>query len=290
MIFEKDLTIFHDDDSTFTEFSRELRDYNRDDVAITLTTGDFLYVGLFKPFTELYLELVTANTSGLSVITGEFFSKAAADFAALPFFIDESVGFSRSAFLKWNLAPGETPNTTDWEKTTINGDELFWVRFSVNVNTIAMTMRGLNILFSNDNELEKEVSTIERFLPDGDISFAPLHQRIVLDIVDAIRNRGQSKRLEDPTGSSIDRIEMITKWDFLDLTQIAQAATYLALSKIFFAASDSPEDNHQIRGLRYKQLGDSALASYWLSLDIDDDGIQDDVEAATDTRIIVQRV
>ena len=90
----------------------------------------------------------------------------------------------------------------------------------MNVNTIAMTMRGLNILFSNDNELEKEVSTIERFLPDGDISFAPLHQRIVLDIVDAIRNRGQSKRLEDPTNSSIDRIEMITKFDFLDTTQI----------------------------------------------------------------------
>jgi len=280
MIFEKDLTILIDGN----EFSKDMADFNRDDVNTGLPSGNFIHAGLYKPFTELYWEFTTASTTA-AVLTGEYFDGTA--FVPLPFFNDGTIDFNiplgRSAFMKWK-------NPDDWAKTTVAGDDLFWVRFSPDTLITSMGIRGIGILFSDDNELEKEVSTISRFLPDGDISFAPLHQRIVLDIVDAIRNRGQSKRLEDPTNSSIDRIEMITKFDFLDVTQIRQAATYLALAKIFFANSDSPEDNHQIRGLRYKQQGDAALASYWLSLDLNDDGIQDDVEAATDTRIIVQRV
>lgn len=125
-LFENDLIVFHDDNSVFTDFSLEASDYKRDPFKIELSsTQDYLYAGLYKPFGFIYFEPKVSNTVS-NVLTAEFFDGT--DFVSLANFLDRSKGFTRAGFIEWKR------NQTDWEKTTINGEELFWIRFRPNAD------------------------------------------------------------------------------------------------------------------------------------------------------------
>ncbi len=282
MQFERDLSILLDDSATFKEFSRELQDYQRDEATFIIPVAGFLYVGLYKPFDALYFEGVTFNVN-TSVMKGEFFNGTA--FVSLDFFVDNSNGFSRSAFFNWN-------KSDNWAISDVNGDSLFWVRFSVNVATSSMTTRALNILFSDDTQLLAENSTIlERFLPEGQVTFASLHQRTRDTIVQAIRNRGQfTKKGNDETQTGRGLINDVTKWDFLKIDQVREAAINLVLSNIYLQASDQPEDIWQVRHNHYKDKGNQHLQTFFLSLDRDDDGKEDESENRMTSAINVVRI
>jgi len=271
MIFERDLTIFVDT----TEHSQALADYNRDDVTFTLLSSQFLHVGLYKPFNKLYWEFVTADTAGVT-LTAEYFNGTS--FVPLNFFVDETLDLARSGTQTWQ-------RPEDWTTTTVNGDDLFWVRFSVSVDTSSLTLRGLNILFANDNDLAKENSTITRFLPTGANSFAPLHERVRDDIVQMIRNRGRSTRKLNATLS-----ENITKWDFLDSQEIRNAAIYFALEKIYFQASDGTADKWLQRSVQSRAMAGEAMNLFFLTLDDNDDGVVDTNENLKLTAIEVKRI
>ena len=277
MIFEKDLTIHHDDNSSFTELSRELNDYQRDSAtfALTQTTG-FIYIGLYKPFNALYSEFVTPNTN-TSIITAGYYNGT--DFnTPLPFFIDETNGYSRSGFQKWN-------KPDDWVASSVNGDTLFWIQLEVDVTTTAMEFRAINILFSNDNELKKELSTVSKYLPPNEISFAPMHSSVRDDIVQSLRNRGKAKSADGD-----DKLSNLTKWDILDIDEVWTAAKYFALEKIFFQASDSIDDKWSARKKWASQEGNKAFDLIYLSIDTNDNGIAESDEAMKTQVIEVLRI
>ncbi len=108
-----DLFIKHDDDSSFSDFSVEGRNYLRDTFDIVLTTADFLYVGLFKPFDRIFIEMNTANTNS-ATLTGEFYNGTS--FTALSNYEDATNALTRSGFMRWDRSQ------TDWAETTIDGD------------------------------------------------------------------------------------------------------------------------------------------------------------------------
>jgi len=282
MQFERDLTILFDDTSTIKEFSRELQDYQRDSATILLPVSGFLNVGLYKPFDVLYFEGITFNTNS-SIVTGEYWNGSA--FVPLEFFIDQTDGFKRSAFLEWKKSEG-------WAKTTISGDELFWVRFSVDIATSSMDVRALNILFANDNELLKENSTIlERFLPEGQVSFASLHSRVRDLIVQSLNNRGQfTKKESSEVQTTRGLINDVAKWDLLRKEQVKEAAINLALATIYNQASDAPDDVWAERHRFYNDRGQLHLQTVKLALDRDDDGVEDESENRMTSAINVQRI
>lgn len=278
-LFDKDLLVFHDNNTVFADVSFEANNYTRDSFGLELIAAeDFLYIGLFKRFNAVYIEMSTVNTNANTFSTAAF-SKDGGSFTALTEFKDDTKGFTRSGFISW------TRKQTDWDKTTINGEDLFWVRLKPSADHISTTaIQGLNIVFSDDNELLGEFRTINDFLATGDTSFITYHQAARDHIVQMIRNRGKSK-----TDTS-NNLSNITKWDLLDKEEIAQAAKHLALSKIFFSVSDGPDDKWYQRYRDHESFYNRAFDVFFLTLDKDDDGTVDTNERLVTTPLRIQRV
>ena len=272
MIYEKDLNIYHDT----LEISKELNDYQRDSATITFVTGSLLHIGLYKPFSAVYAELITKNINAINL---SFSYYNGTDFTTkLPFTVDETNTFERSGFIKWN-------KPKDWVPTEVNGDNLYWIQLAVDSDMTETEIRAINILFSNDNELKKELSTVDKYLPPNENSFAPMHSTVRDDIVQSLRNRGKAKIADGD-----NTLSLITKWDLLDIAEVWTAAKYFALEKIFFQASDGVDDKWQQRQAQMSQEGNKAFDLLFLSLDTNDDGKEDAVEKLSMQSITVLRV
>jgi hypothetical protein len=94
-------------------------------------------------------------------------------------------------------------------------------------------------------------------------------------IIEKLRRSGNYKTL-----ASDGTVEGVDEWDVLDAGQVRQAATYKALSKIYYQASDSVDDIHYAKAKDYDGLFSQAMDLFLLTLDKDDDGIADGGEKA----------
>lgn len=256
------LDVLEDNASVFTDHSNEAADYLRDNFTVAMAPNtDYLYVGFYKPINALYAEFETPDASGATL------SLEAWDGAAWSpvEFQDETQGWSRSGFLSWNRE--------DMAEVEVNGETKYWVRF-VNDTASAAVFKGLNLVFSDDEMLKREFPNINdpRILPAGFSSNIVHHVSARNLIVQILRNEGNIKY------DSENRQENITQWDLLDIYEIREAATYLALSKIFFLLSDNTEDTWFDKHKTYKNLYDKTFATAKLSIDVNNDGIPDNSE------------
>jgi hypothetical protein len=119
---------------------------------------------------------------------------------------------------------------------------------------------------THDNDLKKELQSIEKYLAQGQISFAPTHQTVRDDIVQTLRNKGKIKYGPN------QKFNQITKWDLLDISEVNLASKYFVLEKIFWQASGAPGDKFSVRQREAKSEGDKAFDLAFLSLDEDDTG------------------
>ena len=275
-IFNDDLIVFHDDNSVFLDRTFEANEYIRDSFALELdSSDDYIYLGLYKPFDRVYVEMSTAVTTA-NTFSAEYFNGTI--FTTIEEFVDESKGFTRSGFIKWRR------DQTDQAKTTVNNEELFWIRLRPSsTHDVGTIIQGLNIIYADDNDLEGELRTISEFLASGDTSFITYHESARKQIVQSMRNRGQRK-----TSNTI--IKNITKWDLLDAGEVNEAAKHLALSKIFFSASDNSEDKWYQRYLDHRRMYESAFNLLYLTIDSDDDGVVDASERLQLRRVTIQRI
>lgn len=258
MIFANDLNIFHDNNSVFVDISQEMADYSRDSKVVELVNAeDYLYIGLYKPFNKVYAELKVANTNA-NTFTAQYWNGST--WNTLENFYDLSLGFTRSGFLSWS-------KSTDWASTTVNSANLFWIRLKPSADHSATTeLQGISMLFSDDQELVNEFSTINSYKSNLSLtSYVLFHQTVRDDIVQAIRNSGKKKI------NNTDILN-ITKWDFLEQDELKRASICHVLSKIFFELSDSIDDKWYQRSKDYNAKGNKALEVYFLSLDVNDDG------------------
>lgn len=255
------LTVFHDDNSSFSDYSNEALDFDRDTISITLNQSeDYLYIGFYKPINAFFVELGTANTNA-GAFTGEFYNGTA--WASLSGLHDDTKSFTRSGFITWDR------NQTDEDNTTVNSTDKYWYRFRPSVTHSATVINGLNIVFADDQDLKREFFEISEFLPSGESSFILTHVACRDHIIQVLRNSGFEKR----NASSLR--EDITPFDILELGEIKLAATYLALSKIFSNIQDDDEDIWRQKSQDYLSLYSKAQKNGFLSIDYDDDGIKD---------------
>jgi len=276
-LFTDDLIVFHDNNSVFSDKSFEANDYTRDPFTLDLVAAeDFLYIGLFKRFNAIYIELKTVNQTA-NTFTAEF--NDGTNWVALAQFKDDSQGFTRSGFLTWTRAQ------TNWAANEVNSETLFWIRLKPSVDHEATTdIQGLNTVFADDNDLNGEFEGVDQFLSDGKISFINYHQSARNHIIQMIRNRGKLK-----TNTS-NLITNISKWDILDKDEIKEAAKHRVLSQIFFNKSDNTEDKWYQQYNDYNGFYNKAFDVFFLTLDKNDDGKVDDSERLAIKSLTITRL
>ena len=266
----KDIYFKHDNDGIFTDYSFESSSYLRDFFQVTYTTSeDAIYLGLYKPFNQLYIEMVTGLLS--ANMTLEYFAPSATALIVH----DETKSLSRSGFLTFD-------KPSNWAMTSVDGVSAYWIKVTLDQDC-APNFKGVNIVYSDDNDLLEESRDIIDYLASGDNSFIAYHVSSRNDIIQTLRNSGKIKTVDY-------KPEQLTKWDVLELGEIRQASKYLTLSKIFFDISENVDDKMFQRYESYKSMYGKAFDLFRISIDNNDDGIADDDEklALTYTEILKQ--
>lgn len=275
---ETRLFVFHDDDSTFSDHSNAAQDYARDEFAVELDKdNDYLYIGFRKSINAVFIEMNAANANANS-FTFEYYKGT---WSAITNFSDETKGFVRSGFLVWDR------NLTDEEAVTIDGQEAFWYRLRPSVTHSAGTiLQGLNIVFSDDSDLQSEVMNISSYIASGATSHILSHVAARDKINQDLRNKGYVK-LNVATG----RFEDLNVFDILNIEQLREASKWKALATIFDDVSDSPDDKYNQRAKKYNSRYKAVMGQLqFLGIDSDDDGKQDiNEEQMSATTLILRR-
>lgn len=261
------LTILFDNNVTFEDLSNDMLDYARNSSTIDLNSSDdYLYIGYYKPINSVYCEISTANTNA-NTFTAEFYNGSS--WVAIAGFYDETKGFTRSGFIRWDR------NQTNEESVEVNSTTKYYIRLRPSATHSSTVIDGINLVFSDDQDLETEVKEVTgtRFLPSGENSHILTHVASRNEIIQKIRNDGRVKR-----NLSTGVFKKMDAFDLLDIEEIRQASTYLTLSKIYMALSDDPEDIYMDKSKNYRSLYNGAIDLYFLELDFDDDGEKDTSE------------
>jgi hypothetical protein len=278
----KDLNFKFDNNGSYEDYTPESRDYLRDNFSVSFVSGeDAFYIGLYKPFEGVYMELLTA--SGFDVQASFSYYKTNS-FQSLKV-SDDTNGLQRSGFIKWNR------EVEGWSKTTIDGDERYWIRIEA-AQDFSLDIQGCNIVFADDQDLLSEVRDILDYRYSGDFSFIAYHVASRNEIVQSLRNGGYKKYEEiDQVTNVTQKYMNITKWDILELGEVRQAAKYLALSKIMFDVSENVDDKQFQAYSEFKAMYGAAFDLFYLSLDKDDDGeIDDETERLQDNNIEIYKL
>ena len=257
------LFVIYDNNSSFSDFSFEAMDFATDGFALPLSsTTDHLYIGFKKPFSFFYAEMSTPNTNQ-TIGSFEFFNGATWTPMEL---VDYTLNFARSGFITW-----EKPNT--WQATNIDGKAGFFIRMRPSSDfSIGTTLKGLGLVFSDDNDLIEEKRDIVSNDNDGE-SWILKHQASKKDIVQKIRSLGKRKTVDGKTFSDV------TEFD-LQLDQVRQASKYLTLSKIYLNDLSKDESDHfSTTGQRFFRFFEQIFEQKFLSIDLDDDGLNDEDKA-----------
>ena len=258
------LSVLHDDDGTFADRSEEALDYSRDPFPITFDTDDFLYIGYRKPIGAVYVELATvnanANTLSFEYWNGDEWRPLAAR--------DLTKGLTRSGWFTWD-------KPDDWAANDVDTvEDKFWVRCNPSATHSATSVQAMNLVFADDYDLQTEFPTVidTSFIPQGEVSHIKTHVAVRNQLIQDLRSKGYIK--QDSSGNWLN----LTPWDLHDIEEVRQAATFLALSKIFFNYSDDPNDHWLVKSKAYEDKYKANLTTLAPSVDADDDGVEDKSE------------
>ncbi len=281
----------------YTDETQKAFDFSRDYFTFPLTSTGWLYLGRRKAFTSIYVQVTDGYENAVTAtLTAEYWNGTA--WTSLPLLVEDTLAFSRSGFIKWNMPLDPDLTGIDallWEENTINSIEKFWVRIITSVTLTAATrLDGINIIFADDNDLLRKDFGIMRLLPVDENSTRATshilsHVATREDIIKRLRRQGQT-RVPDALNSTDPAVEDIDEWDLLRPDQVNEAAVLGALMLIYFNAADDDKGSFWAKYLAYKKEYEAAMAFYLLSIDSDDDGVESTTERAQDQNIgIFQR-
>lgn len=117
-------------------------------------------------------------------------------------------------------------------------------------------------LFSNDSNLQIHEDQILKWVSRGRSSFKNVHRRAQKIMIEWLDGNGYVDAFQ---GS-------FNKWSFVDLSDVKDWATYMALRLIFEGISNANDDIFAKKAQRYASMESQARNRY-LKIDIDKDGI-----------------
>lgn len=244
------LEIYHN----ASRHSFELEDYTTDSVSVDFSLSGEIHIGYYKPINALFVE-ITALTHVASLDV-EYFNGSS--FVSVSNLHNSTKNLQRSGFIHWDR------NQDDEQETTLNSKELFWYKIKLTGATPTIVFKGINLNFSNDNDLKEEYPNIMDHLPDGETSFVGFHQAARKDIITYFRNQGKLVRGLNP--------KKLDQFDLLDFTEVREASKFLTLSKIFSWLSDGVDDKWYQKSRDFVGKYGDKINLFYLSFDQDDDG------------------
>ena len=264
-------TILLDDSLSISDYSLALKEYDTAPVTLELTTASYLYIGFEKLFSSVFVELSSKSLAG-STLSAEYFDGTT--WQALSIF-DETNGLSKSGFINF-VAP------EDMAANTIDAKEKIYIRLKTDIDTGAIGIKLIDIMFSSDLDLTKiRENIVSKFALNG--TWIGKHIAARDHIIQVIRNKGNVKEVKKNEGLITEEIlyKDIDKFDFLDPSQLRVAASYLALYFIFwYELSDEEGDKWQLKAAEMLKLYEDAINAFFVALDFNDDGKQDAKEEA----------
>lgn len=120
-------------------------------------------------------------------------------------------------------------------------------------------------LFSEDADLVGFENDIMKWLPAGRGTFLDLHRKAQQSILD----------WTDRKGYRDDNGKKITKWAFVDNSDVRMWSTYLALKLFFMGVTNATDDVFKRKAAYYEKLEIEARDRVVLELDLDGDGKSD---------------
>jgi len=263
------LTILHDDNSVFADYSNELLQFDRDTASFTMIAAeDFIYIGFYKPINNIYVELGAANTNA-ATLSVKYYNGSA--FTAVSGQFDDTKAFNRPGFITWDRGLDKSTNLE--AKTNVNSVERYWYQISISADSSAMVVNGLNIVFSDDQDLKRVIYEYDKYLPNTETSHILSHLAARDEIVQTLNLQGKYK-----VDASTDRYEDISSFDLLDISEVKLASTYLVLSYIFMSVSDQVDDQYLQKSKIYRNMYDKIINVMNIKIDEDDDGKYDKQE------------
>ena len=246
------------------DYSLELEDYLDKTVTETITTSDKLLIGYYKPINSVYIEMSTANVNPTNLSIKYYNGTSFVDISSA---VDRTFDLTESGFISWDR------NLEDEAETEINSITQYWYEITIDADTSAITFDGINLVLSDDKDMQNYESQIRstKWYPTGKDSFIGFHQGARNEIIQHLRNQGKGKY----NGTEFKDLNV---FDLIDSTQLKVASTYLVLSNVFFNYSDRPDDKYAQKYSLYKGKYEEALNVFYLSIDSDDDGIEDTTE------------
>ena len=276
------LTVLHDDNNVFKDFSLDFSNFEIDEGLLELNSAeDYLYVGLYKPFSKFWVEIKTANALGGS-FTAEYFN-GTSWVSIGSTFLDETRTFSRSGFISFSR------DLSKWAATSVNGIEKYYIRLRPSVSFSGVEVWGIGLVFSSDQDLRNVYRDINAYKNPNDNSFIIHHVEAKDRIIQLLRNQGKIKVKETIVNqSSTTTLLDIDEYDILRPEQLRNASKYYAISSIFANASNSIDSQEWKESEKYQELANKALDTFLLSIDSDDDGIEDEEENNKDRSITIE--
>lgn len=255
-----------------TEVSYSMENYQENDYSFVLSTSEEISIGYYKPINAVYVEMKTANTNSASMNLYYYNGSAFQTVEKR----DDTKGLSKSGFVQWNR------NLTNESKTTHHGEYLYWYKIKLTVDSSAMLIQGINLVFSNDLDLKEEYPSILEMLPENEASFIRFHVASRKDIVSELR--GQNKTIQ-----TSNDIKYIDQFDLLDFEEVRDASKFLTLSKILYWISDAVDDKWFQKAKQYEEKYGAKLGRVNLSIDNNNDGKKDKNEIGKVETLVIER-
>lgn len=263
--------IFHDG-VTYSDLSLSLLSFGRDSATVPLeAAAGALYFGRYKPFDALFVEMATVNAVS-TTLTAEYWNGSA--WSTLENAVDDTKAFSRSGFIQFD-------KPADWEETSVNSEAAYWIRFRPALDvTPAMAIQGMNLVFSDDQDLNTIYPGVSAYLTGGENSFILRHENSRDLIVQEIRNHHRKY----PIGTG--RAEMVDHWDFMHIEEVQLWATFLTMANIFSSLQSNGSDLYKEKADEYRKMAEQYKNSFFLTIDKNDDGLVSAAESAASFKTI----
>lgn len=259
-----------------TDISNEMSSFSTDEVTLELTAAQTLSIGFRKAFAFIYLELSTPNTNA-ATLSATYENAEGVQELEL---IDETYGCTRSGFLKLS-------RPEDIIDSTVATIEKKFIKIKTSADfSVGTKLKGVGIVFCTNQDLIDIRSNVIDKLNGGNsmitkIALARDH------IMNEINRQGNFKVITDSTSSlgTHTVLSEVNEFDFLKIDQLRLACAYKAMALLLIdEKSDQEKDKWEIQGYRYDRTAGRELSSYFMNLDLDDDG-KEDLEEVNQTSV-----
>lgn len=273
------LTIFHNDNGTIRDLTNDLESYGRDPVVFDYTLGeDYLYIGYEKQIERFYVEMNVDDDQNTD-LSMEYFNGTT--WEPVTGLIDQTKGFIRSGFVIFDRMEDHTSSEVD-------SITRYWLRISFSATLNPLTaIQGINIVFSDDEDLKEVWNDIDEFKLEDQRSFILKHQSSKKEIIQDLRNGGRRKIKKNS-----ERFNHINAFDLILIDEeVREASKYLTLANIFFNVSNDPDGVHRENARKMEAKYANAINNFYdVSIDDDDDGKEDSTEHVAIRSKIFRRI